>query len=273
MFYLLKHILLLILVIFKLKCNDLIFNEILVLYASNMCLLHSHFIENHPIWILEDEPLISKVVLSQAPPHHASHRQPSVQSGSSSFALAHAEQGPRPRPSIHHTSFLSLFVAEFPPVRAPFRWEPLSRLARVGSSVAARRPNSLVHFHDGDSPFPSPMSRRVPRQVVHPTAVTARRCALPMRRARSRHTPTAPDGVGCPKGLRLGQWVGLRPGKPLWQWATGWPKWIVVLSFSIRFSNRIPFQIQIRFESCLNLFKHGNWMICAKFSIQVKNLS
>jgi hypothetical protein len=65
MFYLLKHILLLILVIFKLKCNDLIFNEILVLYASNMCLLHSHFIENHPIWILEDELFISEVVLSQ----------------------------------------------------------------------------------------------------------------------------------------------------------------------------------------------------------------
>jgi hypothetical protein len=38
MFYLLKHILLLILVIFKLKCNNLIFNEIIVLNDSYVCL-------------------------------------------------------------------------------------------------------------------------------------------------------------------------------------------------------------------------------------------
>jgi hypothetical protein len=32
-----------------------------------MCVyMHSHFVENHPIWILEDGPLISEVVLSQA---------------------------------------------------------------------------------------------------------------------------------------------------------------------------------------------------------------
>jgi hypothetical protein len=30
-----------------------------------VCLLHSRFIENHSIWILEDGPLISEVVLSQ----------------------------------------------------------------------------------------------------------------------------------------------------------------------------------------------------------------
>jgi hypothetical protein len=30
-----------------------------------VCLLHYHFIENHSIWILEDGPLISEVVLSQ----------------------------------------------------------------------------------------------------------------------------------------------------------------------------------------------------------------
>jgi hypothetical protein len=31
-----------------------------------MCVyMHSRFIENHPIWILEDGPLISEVVLSQ----------------------------------------------------------------------------------------------------------------------------------------------------------------------------------------------------------------
>jgi hypothetical protein len=65
MFYLLKHLLLLNLVIFKLKCNNLIFNEILVLYALYVCLMHSRFVENHPIWILEDGPLISEVVLSQ----------------------------------------------------------------------------------------------------------------------------------------------------------------------------------------------------------------
>jgi hypothetical protein len=52
MFYLLKSLLLLILVISKLKCNNLIFSEI-------------RFVENHPIRILEDGPLISEVVLSQ----------------------------------------------------------------------------------------------------------------------------------------------------------------------------------------------------------------
>jgi hypothetical protein len=38
MFYLLKNLLLLILIIFKLKCNNLIFNEIMVLNASYVCL-------------------------------------------------------------------------------------------------------------------------------------------------------------------------------------------------------------------------------------------
>jgi hypothetical protein len=38
MFYLLKNILLLIMVIFKLKCNNLIFNEIMVLNASYVSL-------------------------------------------------------------------------------------------------------------------------------------------------------------------------------------------------------------------------------------------
>jgi hypothetical protein len=64
MFYLLKHLLLLILVIFKLTCNNLIFNEIIILNASYVCLLHSRFIKNQLIWILEDGPLISEVVLS-----------------------------------------------------------------------------------------------------------------------------------------------------------------------------------------------------------------
>jgi hypothetical protein len=27
--------------------------------------MHSRFVKNHPIWILEDRPLISEVVLSQ----------------------------------------------------------------------------------------------------------------------------------------------------------------------------------------------------------------
>jgi hypothetical protein len=38
MVYLLKNLLLLILVILKLKCNNLIFNEIMVLNASYVCL-------------------------------------------------------------------------------------------------------------------------------------------------------------------------------------------------------------------------------------------
>jgi hypothetical protein len=65
MFYLLKHLLLLILVIFKLKCNKLIFNEIIILNASYVCLVYSRFVKNHLIWILEDRSLISDMVLSQ----------------------------------------------------------------------------------------------------------------------------------------------------------------------------------------------------------------
>jgi hypothetical protein len=64
MFYVLKNLLLPNLVNLKPMCNNLIFNEILSLYASYVCLLHSHFVENHPIWILKDRLIISEVVLS-----------------------------------------------------------------------------------------------------------------------------------------------------------------------------------------------------------------
>jgi hypothetical protein len=39
----------------------------MVLNALYVCLPHSRFVENHPIWILEDGPLIYEVVLSQPP--------------------------------------------------------------------------------------------------------------------------------------------------------------------------------------------------------------
>jgi hypothetical protein len=45
--------------------NNLIFNESIVLNALYVCLMYSRFIKNHLIWILEDGPLISEVVLSQ----------------------------------------------------------------------------------------------------------------------------------------------------------------------------------------------------------------
>jgi hypothetical protein len=70
MFYPLKHLLLFNLVIFKLKCNNLIFNKIMILNALYVCLLHSRFVENHPIWIQENGPLIFEVVLS----HLCSHQ-------------------------------------------------------------------------------------------------------------------------------------------------------------------------------------------------------
>jgi hypothetical protein len=41
----------------------------MVLNASYVCLLYSQFIENHLIWILEDGPLISEVVMSQCYAH------------------------------------------------------------------------------------------------------------------------------------------------------------------------------------------------------------
>jgi hypothetical protein len=65
MFYFFKNFLYLNLVILELKCNNLIFNKIVVLNASYVCLLHSRFVENHPICILEDKHLISEVILSQ----------------------------------------------------------------------------------------------------------------------------------------------------------------------------------------------------------------
>jgi hypothetical protein len=68
MFSPLKNLLYFNFVILKLKCINLIFNEILSLYASFVCLLHSRFIENRHIWILEDGPLISDVVLSHQAP-------------------------------------------------------------------------------------------------------------------------------------------------------------------------------------------------------------
>jgi hypothetical protein len=48
MFYLLKNLLLLILVISKLKCNNLIFNEIMVLNDSYVCLLAFSFHRESP---------------------------------------------------------------------------------------------------------------------------------------------------------------------------------------------------------------------------------
>jgi hypothetical protein len=64
MFYLLKNLLLLIMVIFKLKCNNLIFNEIMVLNASYVC-LHVFSLRRES---LDLDPgrrtLISDVVLS-----------------------------------------------------------------------------------------------------------------------------------------------------------------------------------------------------------------
>jgi hypothetical protein len=65
MFYLLKNLLYLNLVIFKLKCNNLILNEFMILNALYVCLLYFRFIENHTIWIIKDGPLISEVVLLQ----------------------------------------------------------------------------------------------------------------------------------------------------------------------------------------------------------------
>jgi hypothetical protein len=79
MFYLLKNLPYLNLVILTLKCNNLFFIEILILYASYVCLMHSRFIKNHPICILEDGPLISEVVLS----HLSKILQPTY--GTSSF--------------------------------------------------------------------------------------------------------------------------------------------------------------------------------------------
>jgi hypothetical protein len=63
-----EALLLLILVIFKLKCNNLIFNEIMVLNASYVCLHAFSLHRESPIWILEDGPLNSEVVLSQPLP-------------------------------------------------------------------------------------------------------------------------------------------------------------------------------------------------------------
>jgi hypothetical protein len=51
------------LVILEPSCNNTISTLIMSLYDLYVHLLHSRFIENHPIWILEDRPLIFEVVL------------------------------------------------------------------------------------------------------------------------------------------------------------------------------------------------------------------
>jgi hypothetical protein len=65
MFYLLKNLLLLIIVIFKLKCNNLIFNEIMVLNALYVCLHAFSLHRESPDSDSGRRTLISKVVLSQ----------------------------------------------------------------------------------------------------------------------------------------------------------------------------------------------------------------
>jgi hypothetical protein len=70
MFYLLKNLLLLILLIFKLKCNNLIFNEIMVLNASYMC-LHTFLLHR------------------ESPGPHPGRRTPHFWGGSVTCNLAH----------------------------------------------------------------------------------------------------------------------------------------------------------------------------------------
>jgi hypothetical protein len=59
MFYLLKN-LLLIMVIFKLKCNNLIFNKIMVLNASYVC-LHAFSLRNFFIHKIGEEEMFFQV--------------------------------------------------------------------------------------------------------------------------------------------------------------------------------------------------------------------
>jgi hypothetical protein len=68
MLFLLKNLFYFNIVILKLKCNNLIFNKIMVLNASYLCFLRSRFVKNHLIWVLEDGPLIFELVLSQSDP-------------------------------------------------------------------------------------------------------------------------------------------------------------------------------------------------------------
>jgi hypothetical protein len=62
--YLLKSLLFLILVIFKLKCNNLILNEIRALNALYACLHAFSLRRESPDPNLEDGPLIYDVILS-----------------------------------------------------------------------------------------------------------------------------------------------------------------------------------------------------------------
>jgi hypothetical protein len=66
MFYLLKNLLLFIIVIFKLKCNNLIFNEIMVLNDSYVCLHALSIHRESPDPDPGRRPLISEGVLSQS---------------------------------------------------------------------------------------------------------------------------------------------------------------------------------------------------------------
>jgi hypothetical protein len=91
MFYLLKNLLLFILIIFKLKCNNLIFNEIMILNASYVCLHAFSLRRESPDPDPRRRTLISEVVLSHRTSNDGVEESPTIETDrafpSSSSAL------------------------------------------------------------------------------------------------------------------------------------------------------------------------------------------
>jgi hypothetical protein len=97
MFYLFKNLLLLINVIFKLKCNNLIFNEIMVLNASYVCL--------HAFSLRRESPDPDP---GRRTPHFWGGSVTRVSRSQADFDMAATASSWASRPKVHHSS--STFV-------------------------------------------------------------------------------------------------------------------------------------------------------------------
>jgi hypothetical protein len=144
-----------------------------------------------------------------APPHHASHRRPSVQVGPLCLALDRAEEGPCPR-TLCPLHIIPLHLApEFPPPWPLPRWWPPSQPSWVGPGVAVQGLSLVDHFSATGSKSSPPFSQWQARQVPRLTAVITRQQVV-----RALWTCS---GCARPAWATKGHRFGLH------SWASSWP--------------------------------------------------
>jgi hypothetical protein len=94
----------------------------MVLNASYVCLLHSPFIENHPIWILEDGPLISEVGLSH---HHRKTRHNLLYGQISAIVHSHLRRQGACRNSAPSAEDANLYILGHTPYQCLLSCHPI----------------------------------------------------------------------------------------------------------------------------------------------------